>query len=138
MTVRYLCSNIIMGNPKGSVRMRWSLDCIKCFLEACIHEVTKVGRKEGSLHIRSWKYVQKQLQEVCNLKVTQKQMKNTYDYLKWKFLGWAYLKRKVGNLYNSKTNTFNLTEEEWRDFIKVCLCLTIYIVISFWRSDTQA
>ncbi|KAL4587942.1 hypothetical protein LXL04_000819 [Taraxacum kok-saghyz] len=35
-----------------------------------------------------------------------------------KYVGWAYLKNKTGNLYNPQTNMFNLTTEEWDDFKK--------------------
>ncbi|XP_023758014.1 uncharacterized protein LOC111906492 [Lactuca sativa] len=45
-------------------------------------------------------------------------MKNAYDNLKAKYTGWVYLKNKTGNIYNSQTNTFNLTAEEWDDFKK--------------------
>ncbi|GJR73490.1 L10-interacting MYB domain-containing protein-like protein [Tanacetum coccineum] len=104
---------------KAKDRMKWSKNCIKHFLEACIEEVNKVGRKnEGSLRRPSWTNVGKQLQEVCNLEVTQKQMRNEYDHLKWKFFEWAYLKQTMTDRYNSETNTFNLTNEEWEDLFK--------------------
>nr|GEW01294.1 myb/SANT-like domain, Harbinger transposase-derived nuclease domain protein [Tanacetum cinerariifolium] len=104
---------------KAKDRMKWSENCIKHFLEACIEEVNKVGRKnEGSLRRPSWTNVGKQLLEVCNLEVTQKQMRNEYDHLKWKFFEWAYLKQTMSDRYNSETNAFNLTNEEWEDLFK--------------------
>lgn len=115
------CSNIVMSKGKDNVRMKWSENCIKHFLEACIQEVNQIGRKnEGSLQRQSWTNVGKQLQEVCDLEVTQKQMRNEYDHLKWKFFEWAYLKQTMPDRYNSETNSFNLTNEEWEDFLKVC------------------
>ncbi|KAE8695349.1 Detected protein of unknown function [Hibiscus syriacus] len=45
-------------------------------------------------------------------------MKNAYDNLKAKYIGWVYLKNKTGNLYNQQTNTFTLTNEEWEEFRK--------------------
>ncbi|KAE8687129.1 hypothetical protein F3Y22_tig00111022pilonHSYRG00082 [Hibiscus syriacus] len=45
-------------------------------------------------------------------------MKNAYDNLKAKYIGWVYLKNKTGNLYNPQTNTFTLTNEEWEEFRK--------------------
>ncbi|KAJ0821721.1 putative Myb/SANT-like domain-containing protein [Helianthus annuus] len=45
-------------------------------------------------------------------------MKNAYDNLKAKYVGWAYLKNKTGNIYNPQTNTFTLTNEEWEEFKK--------------------
>ncbi|PWA75147.1 myb/SANT-like domain, Harbinger transposase-derived nuclease domain protein [Artemisia annua] len=108
-----------MSKVKDNVRMKWSEDCIKHFLEACIQEVNQIGRRnEGSLQRQSWTNVGKQLQEACNLEVTQKQMRNEYDHLKWKFFEWAYLKQTMPDRYNSETNSFNLTNEEWEDFLK--------------------
>ncbi|KAI3507768.1 hypothetical protein L1887_22762 [Cichorium endivia] len=45
-------------------------------------------------------------------------MKNAYDNLKAKYVGWDYLRNKTGNIYNSETNTFTLTNEEWEEFKK--------------------
>lgn len=45
-------------------------------------------------------------------------MKNAYDNLKAKYIGWVYLKNKTGNIYNAQTNTFHMTTEEWEDFRK--------------------
>ncbi|KAL8268961.1 hypothetical protein R6Q59_002759 [Mikania micrantha] len=49
---------------------------------------------------------------------SQKQLKNAFDNLKAKYIGWMYLKNKTGNIYNSQTNTFSLTNEEWEQFKK--------------------
>ncbi|KAI7755661.1 hypothetical protein M8C21_021859 [Ambrosia artemisiifolia] len=45
-------------------------------------------------------------------------MKNAYDNLKAKYIGWLYLKNKTGNIYNAQTNTFTLTNEECEEFKK--------------------
>ncbi|KAJ9566836.1 hypothetical protein OSB04_002802 [Centaurea solstitialis] len=98
--------------------LRWIPESIKCFLESCISEVNTVGRNGGSLQKNSWSKVAKSLHDVCGMNATQKQMKNHYDYLKSKYACWVYLKNKTGNLYNPETNTFNLSEKEWDEFIK--------------------
>ncbi|GJT84259.1 hypothetical protein Tco_1058601 [Tanacetum coccineum] len=46
-------------------------------------------------------------------------MKNGFDNLKSKYVGWLYLKNKIGNIYNPDTKMFNLTQEEWEDFKQV-------------------
>nr|XP_043628998.1 uncharacterized protein LOC122600356 isoform X2 [Erigeron canadensis] len=107
-----------MGKAKGNGRMTWEEDCVKCFLEACIHEATRLHRKGSGLHQWSWVYVRNQLQIVCHKKLAIKQMRNKYDSIKWTFFGWAYLKENMGHLYNPKTNTFKLTDDDWRDFIE--------------------
>ncbi|GKB30890.1 hypothetical protein Tco_0870291 [Tanacetum coccineum] len=41
-------------------------------------------------------------------------MKNHYDYLTTKYTAWLSLRNKTDNIYDVSTNTFNLSEEEWK------------------------
>lgn len=102
-------------------RIKWSDGLTKCFLEACIEEINKVGRNGGSLRKETWAKVGKKLEEVCSVKLNQKQLKNQYDYLKGKYSGWTYLKNKTGNIYDPLMNTFTLSNQEWEEFFKVSL-----------------
>ncbi|KAK1421417.1 hypothetical protein QVD17_23733 [Tagetes erecta] len=97
---------------------QWLSEHLKCLLETCIEEVNTVGKKGLSLHKDSWNKLGKVLKEKFGIDLTQKQMKNAYDNLKAKYIGWLYLKNKTGNLYNASTNTFTLTNEEWEEFKK--------------------
>ncbi|KAF5808869.1 putative Myb/SANT-like domain-containing protein [Helianthus annuus] len=99
-------------------KQQWSNDHLKCLLETCIEEINTVGRKGLSLHKDSWNKLGKVLKEKFGLDLTQKQMKNAYDNLKAKYVGWVYLKNKTDNIYNPQTNTFTLTNEEWEEFKK--------------------
>ncbi|KAK1390730.1 hypothetical protein POM88_018908 [Heracleum sosnowskyi] len=47
-----------------------------------------------------------------------RQAKNRYDYTRYKYQAWCRLKNKTGNLYDASTNTFNLSEEEWKQEIQ--------------------
>ncbi|KAJ0753504.1 putative Myb/SANT-like domain-containing protein [Helianthus annuus] len=96
----------------------WSNDQLKCFLETCIEDVNKVGRKGLSLHKESWTRLGNVLKERFGIDLAQKQMKNAHDSLKAKYVGWCYLREKTGNIYNPQTNMFTLTNEEWEDFRK--------------------
>ncbi|KAL7610368.1 hypothetical protein Lser_V15G14500 [Lactuca serriola] len=83
-------------------RASWSSDFVnKTFLDACIEELTSNGR-EGS-GLKEHGFV-----------VDKKQMKYHYDYLKSKYAVWLKLKNKTRNLYNLITNTFQMTDEEWK------------------------
>ncbi|KAD5508769.1 hypothetical protein E3N88_16472 [Mikania micrantha] len=99
-------------------KQQWSNEHIKCLLETCIEEINSVGKKGLSLHKDSWIKLGRVLKEKFGLDLTQKQMKNAYDNLKAKYIGWVYLKNKTGNIYNAETNTFTLTNEEWEEFKK--------------------
>ncbi|KAJ9544803.1 hypothetical protein OSB04_024510 [Centaurea solstitialis] len=114
---RFAC-NLDLRFHQSSIYLQQTPESIRCFLESCLSEVNIVGRNGGSLQKNSWVKVAKNLLDVCGMNATQKQMKNHYDYLKAKYACWVYLKNKIGNLYNPETNTFNLSLEEWDDFIK--------------------
>ncbi|KAJ0820616.1 putative Myb/SANT-like domain-containing protein [Helianthus annuus] len=110
----------VLHHKEMGEKQQWSNDHLKCLLETCIEEIHTVGRKGLSLHKDSWNKLGKVLKEKFGLDLTQKQMKNAYDNLKAKYVGWVYLKNKTGNIYNPQTNTFSLTNEEWEEFKKVC------------------
>lgn len=125
----YLICSLFLGMGE---KHSWTDEQIKCLLETAIHEISTFGKKGLSLHKDSWTRVGSVLKEKFGISVDQRQMKNCYDTQKAKYTGWVYLKNKTGNLYNPQTNMFNLTNEEWVDFKKVCLqriigslCLTL-------------
>ncbi|CAI9282660.1 unnamed protein product [Lactuca saligna] len=49
---------------------------------------------------------------------SQKQLKNAFDNLKAKYIGWKYLRNKSRNLYNAQRNSFALVNTEWEEFKK--------------------
>ena len=107
-------------------RVKWSAEATKCFLDTCIEERNKIGRKGLSLHKDSWSRVQKKLEEVCGMTVTKRQMKNNWEYLKGKYKAWVYLRNKTGNVYNEQTNSFSFSNEDWEEIIKVCSMLIVF------------
>ncbi|KAJ9564195.1 hypothetical protein OSB04_000161 [Centaurea solstitialis] len=102
------------SSQQKRVRISWKdLNVVKTFLEACILEVGLNGKEGTSLKALSWKKVAETLKKTHNFSVDRKQMRNHFDYLKGKYGAWLKLKNKTGNVYDSSTNTFNLTPEEW-------------------------
>ena len=111
-------------------RITWKKEgLVQTFLEACIHETIKNGREVSSLKSQSWKNVGEELKRKHNIVVDQRQMKNHYDYLKGKYAAWSKLKNKTGNVYDPSTNTFNLSDEEWKIEISVTFFRILYIII---------
>ncbi|KAK1361907.1 hypothetical protein POM88_046381 [Heracleum sosnowskyi] len=45
-------------------------------------------------------------------------MRNRYDYLRHRYVVWCSLKAKTGNHYNPTTNTFNFSDQEWKQHIQ--------------------
>ncbi|KAL6548760.1 hypothetical protein OROGR_008526 [Orobanche gracilis] len=96
------------------IRISWKdHNIVKTFLEACILEVGMNGKGGSSLKALSWKKVAETLKNTHNFVVDRNQMRNHFDYLKWKYGAWLKLKNKTDNVYDPSTNTFNLTPEEW-------------------------
>ncbi|PWA93355.1 myb/SANT-like domain-containing protein [Artemisia annua] len=96
-------------------RVSWKpVSIVKTFLEACLHEIAINGREGVGLKVLSWKKVAQVVKDNHNFEVDQKQMKNHFDYLKIKYTTWLSLRNKTGNIYDESTNTFNLSEEEWK------------------------
>lgn len=116
--------SLIIGMGDSSEKLNFTAEQLKFFLETCIDEVNRLGPSPsgGSLCVDSWKKVAQALEDTYGIKTTQKKLKNKFDYYKAKYHLWASLKGKTGNVYNYETNSFNFTEEEWRDLnVKVCL-----------------
>ncbi|KAL7584235.1 hypothetical protein Lser_V15G46219 [Lactuca serriola] len=96
-------------------RASWSSDFVnKTFLDACIEELTNNGREGSGPKGTSWNTIVEKLKKEHDFVVDKKQMKYHYDYLKSKYGVWMKLKNKTRNVYNSITNTFQMTDEEWK------------------------
>ncbi|KAF5785857.1 putative Myb/SANT-like domain-containing protein [Helianthus annuus] len=99
-------------------RQQWTHEAIKCMLEICLEEIGRVGRNGQSLRRESWGRVGAKLKEEFGFVLNEKQIRNAFDTMKSKYVGWCYLRNKTGNLYNPQTNMFTLTPQEWDDFKK--------------------
>ncbi|XP_021971435.1 uncharacterized protein LOC110866600 [Helianthus annuus] len=99
-------------------RQQWTHEAIKCMLETCLEEIGRVGRNGQSLRRESWGRVGAKLMEEFRFDLNQKQIRNAFDTMKSKYVGWCYLRNKTRNLYNPQTNMFTLTPQEWDDFKK--------------------
>ena len=102
-----------------TITLNFTPEQYKFFLDSCIEEVNRVDAKGNSLHIESWAIVGKKMKEAFGMTTTQKQLKNKFDYYRGKHQAHAYLRGKTGNVFNVDTNTFNLTDEEWKLLNKV-------------------
>lgn len=110
------------SKERNKPRISWKNEIhVRTFLETCIQQVAEHGRSSGSLKPHSWEHVMKTLKDTHNLVVDQKQMKNHYDYLKGKYRAWCKLRDHFNDLYDSSTNTFNLSEDEWELWTMVSL-----------------
>ncbi|XP_047251493.1 uncharacterized protein LOC124886657 [Capsicum annuum] len=111
------------------------MDVLKTFLESCIQEVSLNERCGSSLKAKSWDRIKDVLATAHNFVATQKKMKNQYDYIKEKYQAWLPLTKKTGNIYDPTTNTIQMSNSEWEEYIKVLkrsplafpeLCTTLF------------
>ncbi|KAM3235385.1 hypothetical protein P3L10_015421 [Capsicum annuum] len=101
-----------------SDRLIWRMDVLKTFLESCIQEVSLNGRCGSSLKVESWDRIKDVLVTTHNFVATQKKMKNQYDYIKEKYQAWLPLTKKTSNIYDPTTNTIQMSNSEWEEYIK--------------------
>ncbi|GKE06310.1 Myb/SANT-like domain, harbinger transposase-derived nuclease domain protein [Tanacetum coccineum] len=97
----------------------WYDEMIKVLLDKFIEEMKSTGRNDTILHKQSWAKLGRVFKEKFNIDFNKKDIKNGFDNLKAKYVGWLYLKNKTENLYNPDTKMFSLTQEEWDDFKQV-------------------
>lgn len=71
--------------------MGWLNEQIKCLLGTCLEEINRVGRQGGSMHKEPHTKLGKVLKERFGIYLTQKHMRNGYDNLRAKYLGYVYL-----------------------------------------------
>nr|XP_009760420.1 PREDICTED: uncharacterized protein LOC104212765 [Nicotiana sylvestris] len=108
-----------MEQSSENSRASWkNMDVVKTFLESCIQEISLNGRLGSSLKADSWIKVKQNLETSHGFRVTQKQMKNHYDYLKEKYQAWLPITKKTGNIYDPTTNTILMSNSEWNEYIK--------------------
>ncbi|PIA26370.1 hypothetical protein AQUCO_09400018v1 [Aquilegia coerulea] len=87
------------------------------FIDICVEEFDARNYKGTCLIPESWKQLEKELNEEFGLQLNHKALKNHWDDLKRKYMAWRYLRGKTRNLYNSETGLFNMTEEDWQEYI---------------------
>ena len=106
--------------PLDTTRASWKdPTLVKYFLDLCLDQKNILGKRGGSLHIESWDKISKSFEENKNIKFTQKQLKNQWNYLKQKYTVLSNLIGKSGHGYNPVTNIVDWTSEEWEEYIKV-------------------
>ncbi|KAK1374636.1 hypothetical protein POM88_030829 [Heracleum sosnowskyi] len=66
-----------------------------------------------SLQPQSWIKVGEILKNKHSFDVSSRQIRNRYDYVKFRYSAWCLLKSKTGNHYDPTTNKFNFTDAEW-------------------------
>ncbi|KAH7863806.1 hypothetical protein Vadar_022225 [Vaccinium darrowii] len=90
----------------------------KLFIDLCLKESTENGKNGGSLKKESWDRVRVALNKEKNVNLSQKQLKNQWEYLKSKYGEWSKIISKTGNGYDPVTNTVNWSTEEWSEYIQ--------------------
>ena len=106
--------------PLDTTRASWKdPTLVKYFLDLCLDQKKILGKRAGSLHIESWDKISNSFEENKNIKFTQKQLKNQWNYLKQKYTVWSNLIGKSSHGFNPVTNTVDWTSEEWEKYIKV-------------------
>ena len=112
-----------------NARVSWKDPILfKSFIDLCLQEANKKNFSGGSLKKEAWERIRLVLQKEKHVELTQKQLKNQWDYLKKKYNVWVKLVGKTGNSHwDPISNTINWTNEQWEDHMKVILLYFIHL-----------
>ncbi|RZC43598.1 hypothetical protein C5167_036547, partial [Papaver somniferum] len=84
----------------------------------CLAQATEYGFSGTSLKQTSWGNLCKFFSEKYDCTITQKKLRNHWDYLRTQYVTWSRLLARTGHGYNAETNTFDWSEEKWIELDK--------------------
>ncbi|KAI3933171.1 hypothetical protein MKW92_003644, partial [Papaver armeniacum] len=88
------------------------------FIDQCLAQATEFGFSGTSLKQTSWGNLCKFFSEKYDCTITQKKLRNHWDYLRNQYVTWSRLLARTGHGYNAETNTFDWSEEQWIELEK--------------------
>ncbi|XP_026411027.1 L10-interacting MYB domain-containing protein-like [Papaver somniferum] len=88
------------------------------FIDQCLAQATEHGFSGTSLKQTSWGNLCKFFSEKYDCTITQKKLRNHWDYLRTQYVTWSRLLARTGHGYNAETNTFDWSEEQWSELDK--------------------
>ncbi|RZC58486.1 hypothetical protein C5167_005789 [Papaver somniferum] len=88
------------------------------FIDQCLAQATEHGFSGTSLKQTSWGNLCKYFSEKYDCTITQKKLRNHWDYLRTQYVTWSRLLARTGHGYNAETNTFDWSEEQWIELDK--------------------
>ncbi|XP_026399314.1 L10-interacting MYB domain-containing protein-like [Papaver somniferum] len=88
------------------------------FIDQCLAQATEYGFSGTSLKQTSWGNLCKFFSEKYDCTITQKKLRNHWDYLRTQYITWSRLLARTGHGYNAETNTFDWSEEQWIELDK--------------------
>ncbi|XP_026390876.1 L10-interacting MYB domain-containing protein-like [Papaver somniferum] len=83
------------------------------FIDQCLAQATEYGFSGTSLKQTSWGNLCKFFSEKYDCTITQKKLRNHWDYLRTQYVTWSRLLARTDHGYNAETNTFDWSEEQW-------------------------
>ncbi|RZC55749.1 hypothetical protein C5167_014600 [Papaver somniferum] len=88
------------------------------FIDQCLAQATEYGFSGTSLKQTSWGNLCKFFSEKYDCTITQKKLRNHWDYLRTQYVTWSRLLARTVHGYNAETNTFDWSEEQWIELDK--------------------
>lgn len=108
-----------MSSKKQTPRLKAvGTDFDKEFIDLCLGEVSREGYQGTSLKPVSWTNIIKHFKEKQNIEITQRQLKNKWDYLRKNYSIWNMLTTRTGHGCDPAAGTFDWPETYWDDIIQ--------------------
>ncbi|XP_028753575.1 uncharacterized protein LOC114713154 [Neltuma alba] len=106
------CSQIGIMNKKNG-KASWDIRATKVFIDLCIEEVEKGGRRGTSLTKPAWTSIEENFTAKTGRVYTRIQLKNKYDTLRKEWQLWDRLLRETGLGWDAERNTVSAPDDWW-------------------------
>ncbi|XP_028754258.1 L10-interacting MYB domain-containing protein-like [Neltuma alba] len=104
-------SHRIMNKKNG--KASWDIKATKVFIDLCIEEVEKGGRRGTSLTKPAWTSIEENFTAKTGRVYTRIQLKNKYDTLRKEWQLWDRLLRETGLGWDAERNTVSTPDDWW-------------------------
>ncbi|KAI3964283.1 hypothetical protein MKX01_014390 [Papaver californicum] len=109
----------VMNDSQYVGGLQWSTSIKKYFIDLCIKELNEKGRLLTRLKRQSWNNVCQQLEKKFGSNFNQNQLSRQWTRLRSQYIAWSKLMNAAGSGYDSKTHTFDWSEDKWVAFVKM-------------------
>ena len=101
----------------------WTPAYHKIFVDLCLGETLK-GNKPGTHFTKEgWRNIVGSFHAKTGVRYDKRQVKNHYDSTRKQWKVWAKLTADSSMKWDPETNEFGASEEDWSNYIKVCMVI---------------
>ena len=104
-------------------KANWTPAYHKIFVDLCLEETWKGNRPGTHFTKQGWKNIVGSFYTRTGVRYDKRQMKNHWDTTKKQYKVWVKLISDNTMKWNPETHKIGATEEDWFNYIKVCIVI---------------